>query len=573
MANCPISQTNDGDADPIKDLENTTPAVCTAHADRKDHQQRQHTPPLGAAAAATGHVRRLLLQQHMQAAQHAQWRHQAPASVRPAAAQQGRGFITTPHSLLHLPTAFPHTPLTNSHTLKHTCSTQVGLELSRILTNLGVIEDFSVGQRLSRVRAHSRLWDPARTSIQRSADAAGYPAMFLTLHLSYDQHKPLWCRTPLAAAPHTRLPHNSSSASSPAVPLPDPANFSPPLGVNAPTPQAVKIISKPSVQRWMGVQDLLRARVNGRPGIFLLSTHQVRGEEEFLGGGGVQEVLVVLGVPGAGCPFITAHQVRPATRTWFPPQLVECVCTQGCPSCPVRSPLCHTTTHQGLLTDIDCELRGIGGTVLAHLALPMGHVVQLRGLLRRKHLAELQVVLPAGQSAAALDAETQRALVAAGRVPHVPLSQWDARAASVAGLAERVQQQVVPGQQLVSSIMAGVNRDHSAARAARAEGRQPDLQNPHELLLEAQDVLAKLQLREAAWQQRPDGSSSSSGGGWQDSQQDGDRQQDGDSGSRFGRSRGGGRSGSTRQGVGRQALFGERRQGGKGSHDTWQPDS
>lgn len=385
---------------------------------------------------------------------------------------------------------------------------KVGLELSRILTNLGVIEDFSIGQRLSRVRAHSRLWDPARTSIARSADAAGYPAMFLTLHLNYQQHKPLWSRTPLASAPHTPLPH-SSSASSPTVPLPDPTNFSPPLGVNAPTPEAVKIISKPSVQRWMGVQDLLRARVASQPGIFLLST------------------------------------------------------------------------HQGLLTDIDCELRGLGGTVLAHLALPMGHVVQLRGLLRAKHLAELQAALPAGQSAASLDAHTQQALVAAGRVPHVPLSQWDARAASAAGLAARVQAQVVPGQQLVEGIVAGVNADHRNARAARAEGRQPDLQNPHELLLEAQDVLAKLALREAAWQQRPDAGSSSSSGGWQDRQDREDREaQDGgdsSSSSRFSRGRGGGRGGSSssssRQGAGRQALFGDRQQGGKISHDTWQPDA
>jgi hypothetical protein len=255
---------------------------------------------------------------------------------------------------------------------------------------------------------------------------------------------------------------------------------------------------------------------------------------------------------------------------------------------PVLSPCVSLINHhytQGLLTDIDCELRGLGGTVLAHLALPMGHVVQLRGLLRAKHLAELQAALPAGQSAAALDAHTQQALVAAGRVPHVPLSQWDARAASAAGLAARVQAQVVPGQQLVEGIVAGVNADHRDARAARAEGRQPDLQNPHELLLEAQDVLAKLALREAAWQQRPDAgssSSSSNGGGWQDRQDREDREaQDGgdssSSSSRFGRGRGGARGGSSssssRQGAGRQALFGDRQQGGRGSHDTWQPDA
>jgi hypothetical protein len=192
-------------------------------------------------------------------------KHQRPSVRLPLSKVGG---CLPPSSLSCTP---PSLPSTHSHTLQQQ---QVGLELSRILTNLGVIEDFSIGQRLSRVRAHSRLWDPARTSIARSADAAGYPAMFLTLHLNYQQHKPLWSRTPLAAAPHMPLPH-SSSASSPTMLLPDPANFSPPLGVNAPTPEAVKIISKPSVQRWMGVEDLLRARVASRPGIFLLSTHQV----------------------------------------------------------------------------------------------------------------------------------------------------------------------------------------------------------------------------------------------------------------------------------------------------------
>jgi hypothetical protein len=48
---------------------------------------------------------------------------------------------------------------------------------------------------------------------------------------------------------------------------------------------------------------------------------------------------------------------------------------------PCANPLPPYSHSQGLLTDIDCELRGLGGVVLAHLALPMGHVVQLRGLL------------------------------------------------------------------------------------------------------------------------------------------------------------------------------------------------
>lgn len=233
---------------------------------------------------------------------------------------------------------------------------------------------------------------------------------------------------------------------------------------------------------------------------------------------------------------------------------------------------------QGILTDIDCELRGVGGTVLGHLGLPLAHVIQLRGLLRQKYLSELQASLPPELSVSDLDAATQKALTSAGRIQHVPLAEWDARTAAVAGLAERVQQQVTPGQQLITSVMQGMDEAHRKARRDRAMGHTPDLTNPHELLLQAQEVLAKLELREAAWQQRDRSRQGSS--------------RDDDSGSSsfssgLGRSRGGrggdrfsgGRQGDRSE---RQALFGDRqqrqqqqREGGRSrrGQDSWRPDA
>ncbi|WIA23885.1 hypothetical protein OEZ85_013535 [Tetradesmus obliquus] len=92
--------------------------------------------------------------------------------------------------------------------------------------------------------------------------------------------------------------------------------FTPPLSLNSPTPESIKLLSKPSHQRWAGLQELLAMRRRSRPGVFLLSS------------------------------------------------------------------------PRGLITDIDAELRGSGGMLLAHIGLPLSHVVQLRGLLRQKHEAE-----------------------------------------------------------------------------------------------------------------------------------------------------------------------------------------
>lgn len=240
---------------------------------------------------------------------------------------------------------------------------------------------------------------------------------------------------------------------------------------------------------------------------------------------------------------------------------------------------------QGLLTDIDCELRGIGGTVLAHLGLPLGHVVQLRGLLRQKYLAEVQAALPPmlledGVTAKTLDAATEHALKAAGRVQHKPLAQWDARAASVAGLAERVQQQVEAGGVLVRQALAAKEQAMDQAKSGRAAGGDLDLENPHQLLAQAERALARLQLREAGWNQRDGSSSSSDRGDSRDAGEGGYTAGGRGSGAGRGHGRGGldrFRGGSSRQGEAgaRQGLFRDRQQqqGGAPKHDSWQPDA
>jgi hypothetical protein len=235
---------------------------------------------------------------------------------------------------------------------------------------------------------------------------------------------------------------------------------------------------------------------------------------------------------------------------------------------------------QGLLTDIDCELRGIGGTVLAHLGLPLGHVVQLRGLLRQKYLAELQAALPHtllgdGVTAKTLDATTEYALKAAGKVRHRPLARWDARAASVAGLAERVQQQVEAGGKLVEQALVYKQKAMDQAKSGRGAGGDLDLQNPHQLLAQAERALARLQLREAAWNQRDSSSSFSNMGEGQHAGEGGYNA--GGRGSGTGRGRGRGGVDRFRSGSGRQGLFRDKQQqqqrGRASGHDNWQPDA
>eukprot|EP00879_Flechtneria_rotunda_P018234 GHRR01019129.1.p1 GENE.GHRR01019129.1~~GHRR01019129.1.p1 ORF type:complete len:357 (+),score=155.07 GHRR01019129.1:230-1300(+) len=309
---------------------------------------------------------------------------------------------------------------------------QVGLELSQVLRNLGIIADVSVGQQLSRVKGHGRIWDPLHTKLSTSAEAAGYAAMYLTLHLNWDKHKPLYSNAQLAAAPSTSARAGSSEATaSAAISQAATSGFTAPMGLNSPTPERVRIISKPSVQRWMGVQQLLAARAAAAPGIFLLST------------------------------------------------------------------------HQGLLTDIDAEYRGIGGIVLGHLGLPYGHVVQLRGLLRSKYQAELTAAQAAAPAPAQELSCSQSVAQPAGRrllnVQHIPLAHWDA--CQVAG-------------QLVSSRLSDPLASNMAAKAYLEQMENQDTST--RLLTNVQDQLHQLELQQYVWvqhqgskQQRSEGSQAS----------------------------------------------------------------
>lgn len=283
---------------------------------------------------------------------------------------------------------------------------QVGLELSSTLRNLGVIADFTVGQQVSRVKGHSRLWDPRITSIDSSDEAVGYPAMYITLHLNWDKYKPLYSSAQLAAAP-------AAARGSPQKHIAH-SGFTPPMSLNSPTPERVKIISKPSHQRWMGVQQLLRLRAASPPGIYLLST------------------------------------------------------------------------HQGIITDIDAELRGVGGVVLAHLGLPLGHVVQLRGLLRSKHDAELA---DAGRRQQQEQVQPQSASIGSssclGPVQHVPLAQWDAR--QVAGTIVENRLRANDGRQDANAFLNALDQ-LDEMRAA--------------VSVEATEKANQLQLQELAWTQK-----------------------------------------------------------------------
>jgi hypothetical protein len=165
--------------------------------------------------------------------------------------------------------------------------------------------------------------------------------------------------------------------------------------------------------------------------------------------------------------------------------------------------------------------------VLAHLALPMGHVVQLRGLLTRKYYSELQSVLPPGLSASELDPATISQYKAALKVPCAPLAEWDARVASLQGLAERVQRPFVDAEHNPAKLVKDLHDSRAGGREkaedAAAYG-ELDLLDEQQLLLAAEQLMGKLEMRQMAWEQQGrsssggeggDSSSSSAGGGYE----------------------------------------------------------
>lgn len=254
-----------------------------------------------------------------------------------------------------------------------------------------------------------------------------------------------------------------------------------------------------------------------------------------------------------------AHPTCPPL--WVPPTHIVI------PFTPASPP--HT---QGLLTDIDCELRGLGGVVLAHLALPLGHVVQLRGLLTRKFYSELQSVLPPGLSASELDPATIAQYNAARKVPCAPLAEWDARVASLQGLAERVQRPFVDAEHNPAKLVKDLHDSRAGGREkaedAAAYG-ELDLLDEQQLLLAAEQLMGKLELRQVAWEQQ--GRSSSSGSDSVDGV--GDSRGDSSSSSSIGGRSEGGYGGSERRWFdGAYSSSGSSGGGGSGGVDRWSSD-
>jgi ribosomal protein S8 len=315
---------------------------------------------------------------------------------------------------------------------------KAGLELARALRALGVISDVSVFQKASRVPGgHSRVWPPGAEPAA-PGDAAGHPGMYMRLALA-------WQRGALPWAP------------------PGPAGaLGAPLTYTAATPESVKLFSRPTFQKHVGLRELLTVRRISPPGLFLLST------------------------------------------------------------------------SHGLMTDIEAEARGVGGVLLAHLGLPLPHVLRLRGALRAK---------AAGEAAAA------DAAAAEGRPPPpaVPLAEWDAGAAAAAAVLPRL-----GGEAARRSAHAVLDRleAQEAAQAAAVRGAQARLQ--------------QLALEQAAWRAREEIAGGSGGGGG-----DGGGGERGERGGSFGGGRlppprsGGSGGGGGRWGGGRDSGRGGGRDGGR----------
>jgi ribosomal protein S8 len=155
------------------------------------------------------------------------------------------------------------------------------LDLARLFTALGLIADYSVLQKASRVRGHARRWPPGALPPSTAA-VQGYPGMALRLHLGYNQAAPL-----LGSGGGAGLALEA-------------------LEVPGPVPSSVAAYSKPSVQRHVSAAALLSLRAHKPPGLFLLSTKAgllTDIEAELLGEGGV-----LLGY--CGLPLVKVLQLR-----------------------------------------------------------------------------------------------------------------------------------------------------------------------------------------------------------------------------------------------------------------------
>ncbi|KAI8464904.1 MAG: hypothetical protein J3K34DRAFT_473907 [Monoraphidium minutum] len=144
------------------------------------------------------------------------------------------------------------------------------------------------------------------------------------------------------------------------------------------------------------------------------------------------------------------------------------------------------STPRGLMTDVEAELLNTGGVLLAHLGLPLGQVLRVRGALRQKHMAEAA----AGAAAAAAGAPPPR---------RAPLAEWDMGAHVAARVLPRLHGDVARRQ--AHGVLDGLERAE-----ARQEGAVAELQRK----------LRRLALEEAAWRRRGElggGGGGGAGGG------------------------------------------------------------
>ena len=151
---------------------------------------------------------------------------------------------------------------------------QVGLDLAKLFYNVGVIDSYAVIQKSNKVHGASRLWPFSGQMLSSSAEAQGCPGMYLQLKIKHDRFKPLY-----------NPPEGLKALVSP-------------ITVHHPIPDCIDVISRPSVQRHMSLEQLLSMRRNKPPGIFLVSSSKglvTDIEAERLGVGGV--VLGWVGLP------------------------------------------------------------------------------------------------------------------------------------------------------------------------------------------------------------------------------------------------------------------------------------
>jgi hypothetical protein len=134
---------------------------------------------------------------------------------------------------------------------RHPCVTfpisKVGLDLARILHNLGIVGSYQCFQNTKRVHNnHYKHW-PAGTEPATTADLQRVPHMYLRLNINYDKFHPRY------------VPEQAS-----------PSEFN--RSFFSALPEEVKLLSSTRRQRVASWKDIVMERQNHAPGIFLVSS-------------------------------------------------------------------------------------------------------------------------------------------------------------------------------------------------------------------------------------------------------------------------------------------------------------